>query len=140
MHIRLGNYTLFFSVFHSRKTYGICSRTRNDQELHYLLFDVDDPLCVPMARRYFHDRYYMEGYRCYSYGTVSGGLHTIVLKAQDIYETAIEMLQCPFVDSAHVGIGLKRGYWFLNTYQRISDSHLTYMRIERNAKDHKRMA
>lgn len=105
-----------------RFAYGVTSNVPNSG-LHYLLFDCD----TKPDFDYFIQRY-KEPIVMYP---SAHGWHVIVFQACSFSEAISKMAHCPFADKNHLAIGIKRGYWFLETYVPLFFKELKYMRIER---------
>lgn len=124
LRFRLANLLFFFDCFKVRWAYGVSSFTKDDRKLHWLLFDIDDKTRFAEVMRHYKQ------YNRYFYPTPNG-YHVIVLKPCSLIEAARELLL--YSDPVHVAIGLRRGYWFLETHRIVLNRKLCYMRIERNA-------
>ena len=129
MKLRIHNHLLFFYHKHLRKTYGICSRVKHSCNLHYLLFDIDIPKkYLYDALSYFRAQYPNSKKSWYS---TPHGIHVIVFEKHSFKNAIRELVECPWVDPKWVAIGIKRGYWFLESHSKIVDDDLTYMMVER---------
>jgi len=114
-----------FNLKKLRKAYGICSKVRGCNGYHYLLFDCDDKFNFD----WFLD-HFKEPMVCYK---TAHGHHVIVFKKVWFSAVPSALLECPFIDNAFVSIGIKRGYWFLESPPFFTVKHVqaTIMRIER---------
>ena len=99
---------------------------KNSDE-HYLLFDVDENVKgCDTALTWFKEKYG----KIIWYPT-HNGIHVIVLKPQAWVDTLKEMMDCPYVDLTWVALGIRRGYFFLQTYRNVSFPNATYMVVDR---------
>ena len=102
-----------FAFFHKkvRESYGLCSKLKNGK--HILLFDIDE-LAEGVKDRDI-DVYIRGAYPRSAYSRVptKAGWHVIVWKEYELRDAACELLFCLFSDPVYVGLGLKRGWWFL---------------------------
>lgn len=137
MHFRLANHLFSINHAYTRPAYGVCSLMPRSRTWHYLLFDFDVSNKMKWAERILRD-YFLTTYPSspfYFYSSLSG-FHCIVMKPYSLADAAIELLKCPLTDKKFVGIGLTRGYWFLETNESILNRKLSYMVIERDAANH----
>ena len=121
-------FSLFFKfeliIRRLRKAYGITSQVKNNNGMHYLLFD-----CDTVA----DDNFFYGKYRepIISYKT-NKGCHYVVLKKVAFTECVKELLECPYIDRKYVTMGILRGYWFLENHSPLFYPDLfNFMRIER---------
>ena len=137
MKLRIHNHLLFFYHKHIRKTYGICSRVKYSCNLHYLLFDIDmiaklhntnEDIPMQDVISYFRAQYPYSKKLWYS---TPHGIHVIIFEKHSFKNAIRELVECPWVDLKWVAIGIKRGYWFLESHSKIVDDDLTYMMVER---------
>ena len=73
--------------------------------------------------------------------TTPHGIHVIVFEKHSFKNAIRELVECPFIDLKWVAIGIKRGYWFLESHSKVApkqfygweklDKDLTYMMVER---------
>ena len=130
MKLRIHNHLLFFYHKHLRKTYGVCSRVRLSRDLHYLLFDIDIDKDTPVQYviSYFQAKYSYSKKVWYS---TPHGIHVIIFEMHSFKNAIKELVECPWVDLKWVAIGIKRGYWFLESHSKVDSEDLTYMMVER---------
>lgn len=144
MQILLKKFPILFSVKTDLKklryAYGISSIVNNTNrakiskcptmQLHYTLLDIDQ-----QPKQSTYDEIF--DYLCETQDSPfiitqsKRGFHAIVFNALPFHKTAENMLSVPYCDRNFVAIGIKRGYWFLETYIPIFLENLAYMRIER---------
>jgi len=115
-----------FLFVKTRDAYGVKSVIPRTNGIHWLLFDCDN---VSFEVSF---RWAIAHYRnpVVAYPTPHGS-HVIVFKPSTFNEAIGELLGNPYADINHVRIGIKRGYWFLETYIPITQKQVQYMRIER---------
>lgn len=107
-----------------RKAYGVRSTS------NILLFDVDEQKTFFEAFHWFCKHYPLSLVIQY---LTKHGYHVIVVSPfkRTFQQQATVLVNNPFVDMKWVSIGLKRGYWFLESDVPIPQAR--YMEIERNA-------
>ena len=122
--VRVGNYLFRFSAHKVAPVLGVSSQVAWDKTRHWLLADFDGDLPNPeLALSKFH----------FSYKTPHG-YHGILFKSATFAETAKRLLSIDGIDKTWVSIGIKRGYWFLRTYERVPIQFAglcTFMKVER---------
>lgn len=129
---RIFNHLLFFRHKKCRSAFGISSKVKGSDVLHHVMFDIDfddkgSKKIMPVIEWLF-DRYHDFEI---DWQITPHGMHIIIGKQLRFTACARELLECPFVDTAWVAMGLLRGYWFLETRVPVRFPHVTYMRVER---------
>lgn len=115
------------SISKLRYAYGVCSNVPNTEKLHYPLIDCDE--CENAPRLYDWLRSNCgEGFVFYP---SKKGYHAIVFAKLSFPECAKFLTGCPYSDKSHVALGIKRGYWFLESYIPMVGMPVSMMRIER---------
>jgi len=127
--LRFLNHLFFFYHYKVSEVYGISSQVKDLGDAHFLLFDIDNT-DADISLEWFYNTY--KSYRKTFYIT-HNGFHAIVFKAQSFKNTIKEMLDCPYIDKTWVALGIRRGYFFLQTQIRIAYPNVTYMKVDRIA-------
>ena len=134
--MRFRAFNHLFLAYHYKvsKVLGISSKIP-ESNCHNLLFDVDNVEEKDFGRimHYFVHHYNRNPFTWYR---SNNGFHFIVFKPQTWRQTLKEMVGNPYVDLNWAALGIKRGYFFLQTRERVSapEGHaLTYMRVDRIA-------
>lgn len=102
---------VFFCAFKTRKAYGIKSLLKNGH--HIILIDVDSKTWDPLEIEAICEFLYQNDK--WTWYPTDHGFHIIVWRQCPKWEAIQEMLEFPGLDLGWMGIGLKRGYWFLET-------------------------
>jgi hypothetical protein len=119
-----------------RQAYGIKSGTQE----HLLLMDFDendnDIKNYVQNEVWSNLRQRFPKAKIIMYDT-ENGFHVIVFKRFPFREALIELVKTPYIDLNHVCIGVKRGYWFLETKLPIPliDKNVEFMKIERGVSE-----
>ena len=113
---------------------GLNSRVP-DTTFHYPLFDCDNPTSLNALRKWINRRY--GEYPVTSYRTPNG-FHVILWMPSSFGHCCYilgDACEHGFSDRTHFALGVKRGYWFLQSYDtKVSPPkglECRYMRIER---------
>lgn len=131
---------IHFSTFKVRDAYGLCSGKNSKLgrgRSHFLLmdFDLDNPILFNTVKWNLRARFPTTKITIYK---TRGGFHAIVWKRFSFRKAVIELIKTPFIDLNHVAIGIKRGYWFLETLVLVTapfNLRPLYMKIERACKE-----
>jgi hypothetical protein len=101
--------------------------------LHYPLIDADGTTQEDLSNFLYACE--LTPFLCYS---TQHGSHAIILNEMSFQQTVQTLLACPYSDRVHIAMGIKRGYWFLDTKthpftrEELKLYNLSTMRIERN--------
>lgn len=99
-----------FDVTELRDAYGMISKYANSDNIHYLIFDVDN-INTKQLRIIQED---LEDKNItYCYCKTPNGYHFYTKYFQGKYMIAHQMDNIPYVDKNYIQIGIERGYWFL---------------------------
>lgn len=138
MRLRLKNksFSLSLTFFRKREVVGVNSKVpfavkKGESREHYHLFDIDDALSPEFVD--FWKREAMGDYPHYSYRSPRG-VHIISFRRGAFPEVVERILRNPTTDQKWVGIGVKRGYFFLESYSLPpiwTRKQLSFMRIQR---------
>ena len=119
-----------FRAFKTRTAIGIKSTVPNSDK-HILLFDIDDGSKFAFAYLQWIKKP-LAWYRS------PHGFHLIVFEPFSLIDAAKHLLD--YCDKDYVACGLRRGYWFLETYGNVKRNRkgfdvaaLNFQRIERHA-------
>jgi len=127
LRLRLGNTILEIRAKRLREAIGIASFNRFDRNLHHALFDIDGGTKQLMEALDYINLFYEE----WSVHKTPNGFHVVTYdKPTSFLDCANILMNCPNIDFTYVIVGLKRGYWFLETRDKIVGP-FTYMKIER---------
>jgi len=131
MKLRIRNHLLLFYHYNIRKCVGISSKVKGSDDLHYLLFDIDNPEDCQKACEWVHHNYPSATIMYES--SPNGGCHIFVFYKFSWRGLLNEMLYCPYIDLNWYALGIKRGYFFLETRHKLAYPDVTYMRVDRIA-------
>lgn len=137
MRIRIGDRVISLSCslksFKVKDVVGL----RSGFQTHHILLDFDskNQMVELDVMNYIDDRWKGEHVRYYP---TPNGFHVIVFKRHSFRRAVREMILTPHVDLMHVAMGMRRGYWYLDTWGKTGfdlpeglEKNLNWMKIER---------
>jgi len=112
MKLKIGSHLFhfFFKHLKVKKVAGIAS----GRKTHFLLMDFDtkDIHIKNIVRLNLRHRF---PHSALCYMETPNGFHVIVWRRFNFRDATRELVSTPYIDLNHVAIGIKRGYWFLET-------------------------
>jgi len=108
--------------------YGITSRVPGVPNYHWFLADLDTQCkrCLVEFEDWLYGK--LRSYQIIKYATKTG-YHYIVFYALSFRQMIVLLADAPYVDEKWLRIGVKRGYWFLETHRQLPDNlPLEYMK------------
>jgi len=108
--------------------YGITSRIPGVEGHHWFVADLDTQ-CQPCIREFEKWLYDKLGQNHVVKYRTQNGYHYIVFYGLTFRKLLALLADAPHIDEKWLKIGVKRGYWFLETHEQLPDNlPLEYMR------------